>query len=285
MHPNRKRLISGSLIGLLAAVAVAGCSTTETGRMQLTTKSERQLEIDAKRQFEVMRENMPLVQDPATVEYVACVANALVEVMEGDAAEMYWEMAIFNQPTVNAMVMPGGKISVFAGILDVAQNQHQLASVLGHEMAHATSKHANERASRGAVTGTAIDITAAILGAPSDPIYTRSQYERAAQRAYGIQGAFDALEDLGINRPFSRMQESEADEIGMLYMARAGFDPRESVQLWKNMSAQSETKVAEMLSTHPSDETRLQAHIDQLTEALIIYNQAQAEGHNPQCER
>ncbi len=257
--------------GLIAALLLAACSTTETGRTQLTLKSERYLEIESKRQFELMRANMPLVQDPVTVEYVACVANALVETLDGDAAEMYWELAIFNQPTVNAMVMPGGKISVFAGILDVAQNQHQLASVIGHEMAHAIAKHANERASRREITGSAISMAAILLGS-NDPIMTRSQYERAAHRTSGIYGALSAAEDLGMNRPFSRMQETEADEIGLIYMARAGFDPRESVQLWQNMSAKNETKVAEMLSTHPSDESRLEAHVQQLPEALKIYN-------------
>ena len=264
------------LTPLISLVFFLGaCSTTDSGRTQLTVKSDRQLEVQAKQAYEMMRANLPLVKDQATIDYVACVANALVEVMEGDAADMYWELAIFDQPSVNASVMAGGKISVFAGILSMTENEHQLASVLGHEMAHATARHTNERASRQEISGAVVDWGLIILGS--------GYYNRNTRQA--IYGMGKQLEDIGINRPFSRMHEAEADEIGMIYMSRAGFDPRESVKLWKNMADAKQQKPPEMLSTHPSDESRLEAHIQQLPEALVIYNQARAEGRNPQCER
>lgn len=272
------------LILMLAVAAVtAGCSTTDSGRKQMILMSDQQLELEAKQTYNMMSDNMPLVKDQATIDYVACVANSLVEVMEGDAADMYWELRIFDQPAENAMVMAGGKISVFAGILNVAQNQNQLAAVLGHEMAHATARHTNERASRAALTGAVVDWGALVFGTGSYYDPTRGVYRQGNRQ--GIYSLGKSLEDLGINRPFSRMQESEADEIGMIYMARAGFDPRESVTLWKNMADASKVKIPEMMSTHPSEESRLEAHIQQLPEALVVYNEAKSMGRDPQCER
>lgn len=264
------------LVTVFAAVLLASCSTTETGRTQLTLKSEKQLEYEAKQAYEMMRENLPLVKDQATIDYVACVANALIEVLEEPEKSMYWELALFDQPVVNASVMAGGKISVYAGLLGQAQNQHQVASVMGHEMAHAISKHTNERASRAAVSDVGIEIAALILGGP---IYSYNDLQRRS----GIYNAMKSVEDLGLNRPFTRKQESEADEIGLIYMAKAGFDPRESVQLWQNMAAREETKVPEMLSTHPSDATRLENQVRQLPEVLVLYNEARAAGRNPNC--
>jgi len=264
-------LNSRLLITVFAMVFLAACSTTETGRAQLTLKSERQLEYEAKQTFEMMRANMPLVTDQATIDYVACVANALIEVLDEPEKSMYWELAIFNQPVVNASVMAGGKISVYSGLLGETKNQHQVASIMGHEMAHAISKHTNERASRAAVSDVGIEIAALILG---------GGYYNQTQGAYS---ALKSAEDLGLNKPFTRMQESEADEIGLTYMARAGFDPRESVQLWKNMAAKGNNKIAEILSTHPSDETRLEDQIQQLPAALALYNEARAAGRAPRC--
>ena len=270
MSSLSKRLISLMLIAFI----VAACSSTPTGRRQLTLKSDAALAQEGTRQMAIIRANSPLVQDRATIDYVACVANAIVETLEGEDAAMYWELAIVNQPDVNAFVMPGGKIVVKSGILTVAQNQHQLAAVLGHEVAHVTAHHANERASRGEITSYGVEVLALILGGGW---YNRTQ---------GAYGAASALNTLGIMNPFSRMQESEADVIGLRYMARAGFDPRESVELWQNMNNSSKTtKIPEFMSTHPSGETRIESMVQHLPEMLTLYNQAQAQGRNPDCRR
>ena len=123
-------LSSRLLVTVFAMVLLAACSTTETGRAQLTLKSERQLEYEAKQTFEMMRENMPLVTHQPTIDYVACVANALIDSLEEPEKSMYWELALFNQPVVNASVMAGGKISVYSGLLSETKNQHQVASVM-----------------------------------------------------------------------------------------------------------------------------------------------------------
>lgn len=270
MSSLSKRLISLVLVAFI----VAACSSTPTGRRQLTLKSDAALAQEGTRQMAIIRANSPLVQDRATIDYVACVANAIVETLEGEDAAMYWELAIVNQPDVNAFVMPGGKIVVKSGILTVAQNQHQLAAVLGHEVAHVTAHHANERASRGEITSYGVEVLALILGGGW---YNRTQ---------GAYGAASALNTLGIMNPFSRMQESEADVIGLEYMARAGFDPRESVELWQNMNKSSATaKVPEFMSTHPSGETRIESMVQHLPEMLALYNEAQVQGRNPDCQR
>jgi predicted Zn-dependent protease len=269
MNSNYKYLIS---ILFLTAL-VSACSTTPTGRAQLTLKSEAMLAQEGARQMNIIREQAPLVQDRATIDYVACVADAIVGTLEDKDAAMYWELAIVNQPDVNAFVMPGGKIVVKAGILTVASNQHQLAAVIGHEVAHVTAHHANERASRGDLTNYGVEVLAYILG---------GGYYNQTQGAYS---ALSTASTLGLSNPFSRMQESEADIIGLEYMAKAGFDPRESVELWKNMNAKSETKIPEFMSTHPSGDTRIESLIDQYPTALALYNEAKAAGREPSCTK
>jgi predicted Zn-dependent protease len=260
------------LVGLLA-VMLAACSSTPTGRNQLVLKSDAALAAEGQRQFNMIRERMPLVKDRATIDYIACVSNAIVDQLDEEAAAMYWELAVIDQPDVNAFVLPGGKISVFSGILSVAQNQHQLATVIGHEVAHVTAHHANERASRSMVTGVGIDIAAILLG---------GGYARQTQAA---QQTLQTGAMLGVLNPFSRKQESEADIIGLKYMATAGFDPRESVTLWTNMEEKNESQIPEFMSTHPSGETRIESLVSQLPVALALYNEAKAQGKTPNCQR
>lgn len=255
------------------AVLVSSCSTSPTGRKQLTLKSDAVLAQEGTRQMALIRASSALVKDRGTIEYVACVADAIVGQLDGDAAALYWELAIVNQPDVNAFVMPGGKMVVKSGILSVAQNQDQLAAVIGHEVAHVTANHANERATRGELTSYGVEVVAYILGGG---YYNQTK---------GAFGAADTLNTLGLMNPFSRMQETEADDIGLEYMARAGFDPRQSVELWQNMNKSEKTaKVPEFLSTHPSGDTRIEAMVARLPNALQLYNQAKEEGRQPNCQ-
>ena len=252
---------------------LGSCASSPTGRGQLVLKSDAALAQEGTRQFNILREQMPLSEDPATVQYIACVANAIVDVLDGDDAKMYWELAVIDREDINAFVMPGGKISVFTGILAVANNQHQLAAVLGHEVAHVTARHSNERASQAMVAGFGIDVAAILLGGG----YQR-QTNAAAQ-------ALNTGAMLGILNPFSRLQESEADLIGLDYMAMAGFDPRESIQLWQNMGEKNKTVVPEFMSTHPSGDTRIEQLVQHTPTALVLYNEARAQGKNPNCQR
>ena len=136
------------LITFFASLAAA-CTTSPTGRSQMILKSDAELEAQASREFAKLRAEAPLVTDRATIDYVACVATNIVDSLEGPEAKLNWELAVIDSQEQNAFVMPGGKIAVYEGILSVATNQDQLAAVIGHEVAHVTARHANERPSRG----------------------------------------------------------------------------------------------------------------------------------------
>ena len=258
---------------LLLTVLISSCTSTPTGRNQLVLKSDAALAQEGAQQMQVIRENSPLVGDRTTIDFVACVADAIVGTLSEKDAALYWELAVVNQPDVNAFVMPGGKIVVKAGLLSMTKNQDQLAAVLGHEVAHVTAHHANERASRGDLTSYGVEVLAIILG---------GGYYNQTQGAYS---ALSTANTLGLMNAFSRKQETEADVIGLEYMAKAGFDPRESVELWKNMNAAGQTKIPEFMSTHPSGDTRIESLIDEYPKALALYNEAHAAGRIPDCNR
>ena len=249
-----------------AAVFLSSCAS------QPSAATRVQMEAEAARAFSQMRASMPLTTDRPTIDFVACVSQAVVEVLEPPYNDIDWELAIFEQEAVNAFAMPGGKIGVFSGILKVTENQHQLAAVIGHEIAHVTAGHTNSRASRDDLTRIGINAVAVILGGG----YTGATYTAQQALAYGAT--------FGITLPYKRGQETEADVIGLEYMARAGFDPRESVPLWQRMAqASGGSAPAEFMSTHPASGTRIENLVSQWQKTLPLYNQAKAEGIEPDC--
>ena len=261
------------LITLVFALLIASCSTSPTGRGQLILKSDAELEAQARSTFNAYRATLPLTSDRAKIDFVACVAEAVVAELDPPYSDFEWELAIFEKNQVNAFAMPGGKIGVYTGILNVTENEHQLAAVIGHEIAHVTAKHVNERASRGTLTQIGIEALAIIMGGG----YTGG--------AYTAQQVMSAGAALGMELPMGRGQESEADIVGLEYMAKAGFDPRAAVDLWQNMAALGGKKPPEHLSTHPASETRIENLISQWQKTLPIYNQALADGKNPTCKK
>ena len=257
----------------IAATLLVACSSSPTGRNQIILRSDAELAAESARQFSEMRASIPLETDRATIDYVHCVATAVVEVLEPEYRNLDWDMAIFDSDAVNAFAMPGGKIGVMKGILKAADNQHRLAAVIGHEIAHVTARHSNERASRSPVANVGVQVAAILLG---------GGHSGATYTAYEALNAGAAL---GIMLPFNRAQESEADIIGLEFMARAGFDPRESVPLWVNMNEGNKgNEPAEFMSTHPSSENRIEALISEWSKTLPLYNEAQAAGRQPNCQ-
>jgi predicted Zn-dependent protease len=250
---------------IVAALTVTACSS------QPTQQTRAEMEAEAARAFNKMRAGMPLVTDRETIDFVACVAQAVVEVLEPPYNDIEWELAIFEAESVNAFAMPGGKIGVLSGILKVTENEHQLATVIGHEIAHVTAEHSVNRAKQAGLTNFGINAVAIILGGG----YSGATY--TAQQALSAGAAF------GISLPYKRGQETEADVIGLEYMARAGFDPRESVPLWQRMDAGGGKRPAEFLSTHPASETRIENLINEWQKTLPLYNEAQTEGRVPDC--
>ena len=179
-----------------------------------------------------------------------------------------WEIEVFDSQEINAFALPGGHIGVYTGIFKVAENQDQLATVLGHEVAHVTQQHALKRYDREMTT------QIGVIG-----VATATGTGQAGASVLGMAA------NLGLSLPFSRGEESEADTVGLRYMAAAGFDPRQSVTLWKNMEKKNKLGPPELLSTHPASGHRIDELVAQFPEALKAYNEAQAAGRKPHCQR
>jgi len=233
--------------------------------------SDAELEAEAARDFAKLKASAPLTTDRQTIDYVACVANAVVSVLESPYSEQNWEMAIMETDQINAFVMPGGKIVVYEGILRTAQNQDQLAAVIGHEIAHETAEHTKSKLLQGRGAQVGISVAAVLLGGGHyGATYT-------AQEALS-QGAM-----YGLLLPYKRSQETEADIIGLEYMAKAGFDPRAAVPLWQNMGEEAGEAPAEFTSTHPSSDNRIDSLVSEWIKVLPLYNAAQEAGRVPDC--
>ena len=266
MKSKRFQKLPATLTVVLAAIF--GASTSALAQ------SDAELEAEAAKEFARIKAQAPLTTDQDIIDYIACVANSVVSVLEPPDSDLHWEMAIVETQELNAFVMPGGKIVIYEGILRAARNQHQLAAVIGHEIAHVTAEHTKRKllSGGGKSMEIGIQVAAVLLGAGNyGATYTAQEMLN--------QGAM-----YGILLPYKRGQETEADVIGLQYMAMAGFDPRAAVPLWQNMQEEAGGEgPAEFASTHPSSENRIESLISQWAEVLPLYNQAHAEGRIPDC--
>ena len=225
--------------------------------------SEKEVMRQARIEWLTMKKHVPLEPNPRVQAYVQCVADLLIAQLDDEHKALDWEVVVFDDDSINASANPAGKIAVLNGIFKVADTPDSLAAVLGHEIAHATLDHVMDRAKKGARTDMLV-----LLGSA----------------ATGIgQGDLHALTDIGMVLPYARDQESQADLVGLQYMAKAGFDPRAAMYLWKNMAAANKNAPPEFLSSHPSDETRLDAIVKAITPALVEYNEAREGGKRPNC--
>lgn len=257
-----------SLLFVTSLLLFTSCgSVPVTGRKQLNLVSNQEVLTLSLQQYDEFMKSAPKSIDKANTALVQKVGRNIANAVEtylknngyaDDVSSYSWEFNLVKSTDVNAFCMPGGKIVVYEGILPYTQNETGLAVVLGHEVAHAVAKHANERMSQQMMTqyGTAAVGTA--LGGASAGV------QQAAAAAIGLGSQY------GILLPYSRKQELEADELGLIFMAMAGYDPNQAASFWMRMSQQGGS-TPEFMSTHPSDNTRIQQIQKYLPEAMKYY--------------
>jgi metalloendopeptidase OMA1, mitochondrial len=252
-------------------LAVAGCETNPyTGRSQFLVGSESQdLKLGAQAYDQILHDpKVKISNDPREVEPVKRVAERIIEAAKSSkyaerAKEFKWEVSVIkDDKTMNAFALPGGKIAVYTGIFPVAKNEAGLAAILGHEVTHALARHGTERMSEGLAAQGAVLAGAIALGASGSSGNT----QQIALLAGG------ALAQYGVILPFSRTHESEADHIGLLLAAQAGYDPHEAVHVWERMEQVSKGQPPEFLSTHPGHGTRIKQLEEWMPEALSYYH-------------
>lgn len=267
-----KKFMMSSLAASVIAVGVTGCSTTtDTGaigvdRNQLLVVSNQQVQQLSNQAFQqeiaAARAKGLLDTNPAQLARLQKISQRLIAqtgAYRNDARQWPWEVRVIKSNELNAHVLPGGKIVFYSGIIDrLSLTDAEIAAIMGHEMAHALREHTRERLSRQVATQTGIGIAASVLG------LSQGQAQLA-----GLAG------DLGISRPNSRTQETEADLMGLELMARAGYDPNAAISLWRKMqSASGRGEPPQFLSTHPVSSTRIATIQSLLPRVMPLYQQS-----------
>jgi predicted Zn-dependent protease len=261
-----KRLFFASLTVLLF---VLSCQTVPiTGRQQLSIVPSGTLMTMSFNEYNDFLKKHEIITGTPEAQMVGRVGRRVQRAVERYFAEQnmsdhlsgyQWEFNLVKDDAVNAWCMPGGKVVVYTGILPAAEGEDGLAVVMGHEISHAIAKHGNERMSQGLVTqmgGVALSVALA---------------EKSKETQDLFLTAFGVGSQVGILLPYSRLQESEADRLGLIFMAMAGYDPREAVGFWKRMSAGKKGAPPEFLSTHPADKKRIADIEALLPEAMGYY--------------
>ena len=261
---------------LLLIFLVCSCATSPTGRKQLMLISDSQVSAMGIQSFAQMKTKIPIETDPEINKYIKCITDPIIKAQEGKTKVTEWEVVVFKDESANAFALPGGKIGVHTGLLKVAQNDSQLATVLGHEVGHVMAHHGAERISQDVLTQYGMTGVNAYLAGKA----TSGESRQLILAALGIGT------QVGILLPYSRTHESEADQIGLDLMAQAGFDPKQSVVLWENMKKASGGKrPPEFLSTHPAEDTRIRKLNAEMPNALRLSEEAHKLGNNPHCKR
>ncbi|MBO7543342.1 M48 family metallopeptidase [bacterium] len=236
-----------SLLALFAAALfLQACYTVPvTGRsafIMTSVAEEKALGLEA---YNAYKTNAVVLNDYAINNRIRTIGQRIAKIAESDTQGMdwEWEFVVFDDSqTANAWCLPGGKVAVYTGILPYAKNDAQLATVMAHEIGHAVARHGVERMG----TETAVSVIGSVIGSS-----VSDANAEAVMAAYGVGSS------LMVTLPFSRDDEYEADQIGMNYMARAGYDPNEAIKFWENFMEAGGSSVPELLSTHPSDANRI----------------------------
>ena len=265
--------LSSIILFLAVALQSTGCMTNPyTKRWQLLMVPQSyEANLGAQAYQDVLSDpKVTISQNPSEVAPVQRVATRIIEAAKKSkyaeaAKEFKWEAAVIkDDATQNAFALPGGKIAVYTGIFPVADNESGLAAIVGHEVVHALARHGSERMSQGVLAQIGlVGASIAMQTQGFSPITSQ-----AAMSALGVGT------QVGVLLPFSRAHESEADYIGLLLAADAGYDPHEAVRVWERMQQSSNGKQPqEFLSTHPGHETRIKRLNEHMPEAVALYNQ------------
>ena len=268
---NRRNFIQLLSCGCIS-LGLHSCSTAPiTDRKQFKILPESKLNAQAAQIYEKVKEKEKMSEDIETLDLIKKIGNKIEnsisqyfykENLNDPTSNFQWEyILIENKKVKNAWCMPGGKIAVYTGILEVTKNKNGLAAVMGHEIAHAVAKHSVERASRGVLlkTGTSL-LNIATKGKLSE-----------INRATGMD-TVGLLSSIGIMNPFNRKQETEADYLGMIFASLSGYDIRETVKVWERMREANKGKEPpEFMSTHPSSSNRIENINEWINEIIIKY--------------
>ena len=241
------------------AIGFTACSQSPTGRRQLELVPESQVRQMGDQAWAELKQKTPESKNAAAKDFAHRVAARVVEAtpLKGQP----WDVVVFDSQQINAFALPGGHIGVYAGILPVAQNEAGLATVLGHEIGHVVANHSGERVSQEAVASGIVSEIGSAFG--------QSQYHNV------LLGALGLGTQVGVLLPYSRKQESEADQIGLGYLAKAGYDPKEALAFWNRMkSSTGGHEPPAFLSDHPATDERIQRLRELLPQAEKDYASA-----------
>jgi len=259
-----------SMFFVVLTLSVLSCATSPLGRRQVMLYPSSEMARMGSLSFEQIKSETRQSNNRAANAYVQCVSYRIIEAMGNERIED-WEVVVFDDQSANAFALPGRKIGVNSGLLAVSENQHQLATVIGHEVGHVIAGHSNERVSQAQLAQAGL-VLAQVAGQTSG--MTPEQQQLFGLLGLGVQ--------VGVLLPYSRVHESEADLIGLDLMARAGFEPAQSVVLWQNMGRGGGSP-PEILSTHPSHASRIRALRKRIPQAEQLRDQARAAGLDPHC--
>jgi len=267
IQTSTKKIIGvvGLSIGL--AVLIAACATVpHTGRKQLNFLPDKDLDSLGARTYSELLKREPECKDPKINEFVQTVAGRVSKAAEGvDRPGFDWKILVVEKDIPNAFVLPGGKIVVYTGILPFVKNEAGLAAVIGHEIGHAVARHGGERLSQQlAIQG---------VSALGSELF-KDKEGKLDNQTKAVIGALGLGATVGVILPYSRTHELEADRIGQLYMAKAGYDPQESIHLWERMGKINKPPIPVWLSTHPADDERIKNLKELAPEAKKIYEQS-----------
>ena len=256
-------IISALLCSASCIFWFSGCSSAMMSDERLARKS--------KAQFSQMKKKESVSTNFSHTKMIQQIGDRITSVANVDVPGTEWEFVIFDKSEPNAFAMPGGKVGVNSGLIELADgNEDEIAAVIGHEVAHVALRHSNKRMTQGvgvALGGIILDTA----------MRNKSSQDRALARgAYGVGATVGAV------LPYSRSQEREADDLGLVYSAKAGYDPRASINFWKKMKNASRGRLPQFLSTHPDSGRRIEYLKSKIPYVLTIYRNAKkARGEKP----